>query len=280
VQHSEYVVSASDGAPIAFQSWTPDSAPRAIVCLVHGLGEHVGRYGYVAEILGAAGYAMLGFDQRGHGKTAGPRGVTPVFHQLMDDVGLLLREAAKRYPRLPQFLYGHSLGGNWVINYALQCKPQVAGVVSTSPALRTAFKPPAAKLFAGKVLYRIAPNMVMPNGLELAAISRDVATVEAYASDPLVHTKMSARLGLDALQQGEWALANAVQWPSLPLLLVHGECDRITSAPATREFAEKAQGDITLKLWPDCYHETHNDPEKVEVLAYIVDWLDRHLPAS
>jgi acylglycerol lipase len=275
----EFSRTTPDGQELYYQGWAPEGKPKGVLCLVHGLGEHVGRYGSVAAGLNRAGYALLGFDQRGHGKTPGARGVTPPFHRLMDDIGLLLDEGAKQFPGTPVFLYGHSMGGSWVLNYALRCKPRIAGVISTSPGLRTAFKPPPSKVFIGKVLYRLAPNFVLPNGLELEGISRDEIILNAYKGDPLVHDKMSARLGLDILQQGEWALAHASEFPPIPLLLVHGSCDRITSAPATEEFACKAeaassQPNVTLKLWPECYHETHNDPEKDQVIEYMIAWLD------
>jgi acylglycerol lipase len=281
--HIEFTRKAPDGQELFYQGWTPHGEPKAVVCLVHGLGEHSGRYSHVARALNDAGYALLGFDERGHGKTPGQRGVTPPFERSLDDIELLLDEAAARFPGAaaagPRFLYGHSMGGNLVLNYALGRKPNIAGIVATSPFLRPGFKPPAAKLAAGKVLYRLAPNTVMPNGLELAALSREPAVVQAYTSDPLVHDKMSARLGLDLIQQGEWALAHAAEFPPIPLLLVHGACDRLTSAPATEEFAQKVmaagRAKCTLKVWPDCYHETHNEPEKAQVLQYMIDWLDR-----
>lgn len=278
--HIRYNKVASDGVTLDYHLWSPVAPPRAVVCLVHGLGEHAGRYDHVGRLLNESGYALMGFDQRGHGHTAGPRGVTPPFERTLDDITLLLDEAATRFAGKPRFLYGHSMGGNWVLNYALRCRPAVAGVIATSPGLRTAFKPPAIKVMLGKVLYRLAPDMVMPNGLNQDAISRDPEVVKAYAADPLVHDKMSARLGLDILQQGEWALAHAAEFPPIPLLLVHGAADSITSVPATREFADKATGDVTFKEWPECYHETHNEPEKAAVLAYMISWLDQHLLSS
>jgi alpha-beta hydrolase superfamily lysophospholipase len=279
----EFTRTAPDGQELYYQGWAPEAQPKAVVCLVHGLGEHTGRYAHVGAALNDAGYALFGFDGRGHGKTPGPRGVTPKFDRSLDDIGLLLEEAATRYPGKPRFLYGHSMGGDLVLNYALQRKPSIAGVVATSPFLRPGFKPPASKLVAGRVLYRLAPNTVMPNGLELAGLARDPAVIEAYKSDPLVHDRMSARLGLDLLRQGEWALAHASEFPPIPLLIVHGTGDRLTSAPASEEFADTviqaAQAgtcgcQCTLKLWPGYYHETHNEPEKEQVLCYMIDWLD------
>lgn len=271
--HIEFTKQSPDGIQFYFQGWQPETAPKAVVCLVHGLGEHTGRYAHVAAALNDAGYAVLGFDLRGHGKSDGPRGHTPTYDTLMDDIGRLLDEAAARYPGLSRFLYGHSLGGNLVLDYALRCRPPLAGVVATSPILRTAFAPPPTKVAFGKLLYRVYPAFIMPNGLERAALSRDSEVVRSYGSDPLVHDRMSARLGIEMLQSGERILAHAAEFP-LPLLLVHGTADRITSAQASQEFAAKVHGDCTLKLWEGLYHETHNEPEKAEVLAFMVDWLN------
>jgi alpha-beta hydrolase superfamily lysophospholipase len=281
MSHIEFTRKTSDGQELFYQGWLPTAEPKAVVCLVHGLGEHAGRYAHVAQALNQDGFAVLGFDERGHGKTPGTRGVSPQFDRSLDDIRLLLEEAATRFSSaagaVPRFLYGHSMGGNLVLNYALRRKPDIAGVIATSPFLRAGFKPPAAKLLAGKVLYRLAPNTVMPSGLELAALARDPAVLDAYTKDPLVHDRMSARLALDLVQQGEWALAHAGEFPPIPLLLVHGGCDRLTSAPATQEFAGKVKAaghpNCTLKIWPDCYHETHNEPEKTQVIQYMIDWL-------
>jgi alpha-beta hydrolase superfamily lysophospholipase len=286
MQHIEFTQQAPDGVQFYFQGWQPESQPKAIVCLVHGVGEHTGRYAHVAEALNEAGFAMLGFDLRGHGKSGGPRGHSPSFDTLMDDIGRLLAEAAARYPDQPRFLYGHSLGGNLVLNYTLrrmatlseaERSRRVTGVVATSPALRMTTAPPSWKLTLGKAMYKLRPATQMTNGLDLDGLARDPAVIRAYTGDPLVHNKVSACLALDTLQAGEWALAHAAEFP-LPLLLVHGTADRLTSAKATEEFAAKIPDDCTLKLWQGFYHETHNEPEKAEVLAFMIDWLQKHMP--
>jgi alpha-beta hydrolase superfamily lysophospholipase len=245
---------------------------------VHGLGEHTGRYAHVAAALNEAGYAVLGCDLRGHGKSEGLRGHTPSYDALMDDIGRLLDEAAQRYPGKSRFIYGHSLGGNLVLNYTLRRKPPLAGVVSTSPAIRVANPLPVTQLTLAKVMNKLQPTMQMPNGLALDNLARDPEVIRAYKSDPLVHNKISVRLAVEMLQAGEWALAHAAEFP-LPLLLVHGTADELTSAAATQEFAGKVRGDCTLKLWDGFYHETHNEPEKAEVLRFMVAWIGSHVPA-
>ena len=274
--HYEFTRQADAQQQIYFQGWTPAVPLRAVVCLTHGLGEHSGRYAHVAAALNDAGYALLGFDLAGHGKTSGLRGHTPPYDRVLDGIGRLLDEAAERYPDTPRFLYGHSLGGSLVLNYALRRRPAVAGIIATSPGLRTATPPPVWKVTMAQVMYRLWPALCMANGLELAGLARDPAVIAAYRADPLVHDRISARLGWNLLQSAAWALAHAAEFPPVPLLLVHGSADRITSADATREFASKVHGDCTLKIWDGFYHETHNEPEKAEVLGFMVDWLQRH----
>ena len=275
MRHSEFTLSAPDGVQFYFQGWQPDTPPKAVVCLVHGLGEHSGRYAHVAAALNDAGYALFGCDLRGHGKSGGPRGHTPTYETLMDDIDRLLDEATQRYPGQSQFLYGHSLGGNLVLNYALRRKPQMAGVIATSPAIRTATPLPSSQIALAKIMNKIRPGMQMANGLALDGLARDPKVIHAYTGDPLVHNKISVRLATGMLEAGEWALAHAAEFP-VPLLLVHGTADKLTSAPASQEFAAKVPGDCTLKLWEGFYHETHNEPEKAEVLAFMIDWLQKH----
>jgi acylglycerol lipase len=278
MNHIEFTRQSPDKLQFYFQGWEPEASVRAVVCLVHGLGEHTGRYAHVAAALNDAGYAVLGCDLRGHGKSEGLRGHTPSYDTLMDDINRLLDEAAQRYPGKSQFIYGHSLGGNLVLNYTLRRKPPLAGVVATSPAIRVTHPLPATQLALAKVMNKIQPTMQMPNGLSLDNLARDPEVIRAYKSDPLVHNKISVRLAVEMLQAGEWALAHAAEFP-LPLLLVHGTADELTSSAATQEFAGKVRGDCTLKLWDGFYHETHNEPEKAEVLAFMVAWIGSHVPA-
>ncbi len=275
MRHVDLELRSPDGLRFYGQCWAPEAEPRAAVCLVHGLGEHTGRYAHVAQALAAEGFGLIGFDLRGHGKTPGTRGHAPSYDALMDDITQLLDEAAKRYPGRPQFLYGHSLGGNLVLNYGLRRKPQVKGVVATSPALRLPKAPPALQLALGKVMYGLVPSFTMANGLDRTGLSRDPEVVRRYNADPLVHDRISARLALDMLAAGEWAIEHAGEW-TLPLLLVHGTADRITWHEGTRAFADQVKGDCTLKLWEGFYHETHNEPEKAQVLGLMIDWLQAH----
>ena len=265
----------SDGLQMYSKGWVPKGKPKAAICLVHGHGEHIGRYEHVAAALTEKGYAMLGFDLRGHGKSAGPRGHTPSYDALMDDITAFFDQIEARYPGLPRFSYGHSLGGNLVLNYALRRKPALRGVIATGPWLKLAFEPPASKVSLGKMMNKILPGFTQSSGLETAALSHDPAVVKAYENDPLVHEKITARLFVSTYDSGLWALEHAAEFP-LPLLLMHGTADRLTSAEASRQFGEVGRKQVTLKLWDGWYHEIHNEPEKAQVFKVMTDWLDAH----
>ncbi len=268
----------NDGLQLFAQAWLPESTPRAVVCLVHGLGEHSGRYRHVAAALTEAGYVLLGFDLRGHGRSEGPRGHTPAFKAFMDDIDQLLQEAAQRFPHLPLFLYGHSLGGILVLNYALRRQPELAGVIATGSGLRTALEHQTAKLALVQVLGRILPTVTLPSGLNPQDLSRDPDVVRAYVNDPLVHDRLSLGAARGLLKAIRWAFEHATEFP-VPLLLMHGRADRLGSAKGSQEFADLVQGDCTLKLWDGLYHEIHNELEQQQVFETMIAWLEAHLPA-
>ncbi|MGD0752180.1 MAG: lysophospholipase [Anaerolineales bacterium] len=272
---SEWKWKSLDGLEMYARAWAPLGHPKAAIMLVHGHGEHVARYDHVAAALAEKGYAMLGFDLRGYGKSGGPRGHTPSYGALMDDIASFSQQTELRYAGLPRFLYGHSLGGNLVLNYALRRKPDLLGVIATGPWLRLAFDPPASQVTLGRLMNGIAPGFTQHSKLNTQGLSHDQAVVAAYENDPLVHDKISARLFVAIYESGLWALEHAAEFP-LPLLLMHGAADPITSAKASQEFAQKAGNKVTLKVWDGLYHEIHNELDKAEVFKVMLDWLGKH----
>ena len=275
---------AADGVSLYGQGWQPQGEPLAVVCLVHGQGEHSGRYAGLAAALVQAGYAALALDLRGHGRSQGRRGHTPSYDAWLDDVARLLQEAARRFPGRPRFLYGHSMGGNLVLGYALRRRtgttpPGLAGVIASSPWLRLAFEPPRWKITLAEVMDRLWPAYAQASTLDPHSLSRDPEIVRALQDDPLAHDRVSARLYLSAYRAGRWALAHAAEFP-VPVLLMHGSADRVSDAAATRLFAERVPGDCTFKLWEGFYHELHNEPERQDVFRFVAGWLQAHLPAA
>jgi len=276
MKHTEFKFKTFDGLQLFGQSWQPEDRPRAVVCLVHGIGEHSGRYVHVADSLIQAGYALISFDLRGHGKSLGPRGHIPSYEAIMQDISSLLEVSNKKFPQSPFFLYGHSLGGNLVLNYVLRRQLHLKGVIATAPWLRLAFEPPAFKIALGEITNYIWPSFSQKSGLDTKALSRNLKVVHAYKNDPLVHDRISARMFISFYQAGHWALEHASELP-IPLLLMHGGADRLISIEASREFAGKITKNCTLKIWNGLYHEIHNEPEKEEVFKFLIDWLDKKI---
>lgn len=270
----EFTIQSKDGLKLFALDWSPES-PKAVVCLVHGLGEHSGRYDHVADRLNQAGYSVLASDLRGHGRSEGQRGHTPSFEYFMDDIDVLLAEASQRNPGLSCFLYGHSLGGILVINYALRRRPPLAGVVASSPGLRTALEQQKGKVALVRLLGSLLPKQTLASGLDVKGICRDPQVVDQYIRDPLVHDRVSLGMAKVLLDSISWAYEHAAEFP-IPLLLMHGTADQVAFASGSREFAGLVRGECTLKLWDGLTHETHNEPEKEEVLSFMIEWLESH----
>ncbi len=265
-----------DGWLLYAQGWQPEGEVRSVVCLVHGLGEHSGRYGHVAATLNRAGHALLALDLRGHGRSTGRRGHVPSLGAVLEDIDLLLEEAAGRFPGRPRFLYGHSMGALLVLDYALRRRPALSGVIATAAALRSPLEGQRVKVALARLLSRVFPALTFPSGLDPATISRDLAVVQAYRNDPLVHDRISFRLADELLRTSRWVMEHAAEFP-LPLLLIHGGADRLTLPEGSREFAARAGKGCTLKVWEGLYHEVHNEPEQGEVLADILSWMEERL---
>jgi alpha-beta hydrolase superfamily lysophospholipase len=272
---SEISWQAPDGTAICAREWKPAASARSVVVLIHGLGEHSGRYAHVAEAFNQAGYSVLAPDLRGHGGSGGKRGHFPSYDVVADDIQRTFAEASARYPGLPQFLYGHSLGGALVLYYTLKRQPAIRGVIATSPGLAVGTPVPAAKLAAAKVLNRLTPTLTMGNGLDLGNLSHDPAVQAAYIADPNNHPHISARLGMELIQNGAWIRSFCGTFP-LPLLLLQGTADHLVSPSHTRAFASGLAGDVTYKEWDGWYHELHNEVGKEQVIQTMVDWLVAH----
>jgi alpha-beta hydrolase superfamily lysophospholipase len=220
--------------------------------------------------------AVIAFDLPGHGKSEGKRGHSS-FKDIDQEIDHLLAEGNQRFPGKPCFLYGHSLGGELVLHYLLTCKPILKGALVTSPGIAPGTPLPGVKMVLVKWLNSLAPSMTMQNGLDLNNLSHDTRVIDAYKHDPLVHGMISARLGYDLIQQGAWILEHASE-VYLPMLLVQGTADHLVSVEATRTFASRAPASqVTFKQWEGLYHETHNELEKQQVIAYNLDWILKHL---
>ncbi len=272
----EHQLTTSDQLKLYAQSWETEKKPIAIVVIVHGLGEHSSRYDHVAKIFTANGFNVFAFDQRGHGKSGGKKGHTPSTEILMDDIHLAILQARVLFGEaLPLFLYGHSLGALEVLYFGATCESDLKGIIATSPPLDIS-STPKSKVTMAKLMNPLFPALTMANALELAALSQDESVVEAYKADPLVHDKISVRLGYFVMTGRDNIFAAAPNW-QYPMLLMHGTADRICGIKGTDELFEVLKGDITYKRWEGLYHETHNEPAKEEVIQTMVDWMKSRL---
>ena len=264
-----------DGTKFYAQGWSPNQA-KAVICLVHGFAEYSGRYAHVAERLCKEGYAVLAFDQYGHGKTEGPRGYSPSLDASMDSIKHILDEADTRFPAIPKFLYGHSMGGNMVANYVLRRKPQIAGVVLTAPWFKLGFDPPAFKLLLARLMKNIYPKWPEKADLDTSVISRDKEEVRKYATDSLIHNTARAGTFFDTYNAGKWAIEHAADL-QLPMIILHGTGDKLISHAGSEEFAKKAPSNlVTFVSYPGFYHELHNEPaaDREQVFSTIIGWLN------
>lgn len=262
-----------DGVKLYTYSWEV-SSPKAIFCIVPGFGEHGGRYDHVANHLTDHGYSTICLDCRGHGKSGGLRGHAGSLGILIDDIEELLKYVRSEHNESMIFLFGHSMGGNLVLNYTLR-KPigELSGFVASSPWLKLAFQPPAWKLKLGNFISGIIPKLRQPSNLDVSALSKDRAVCRAYTEDPLVNSKISAGLFHSISLGAEHVRQNASKILT-DGLIYHGTADRIIDYETTRETVESTGENVSWISYDGVFHEPHNDLEKETVLNNLVDWLD------
>ena len=259
------------------QYWEPkQQTTNAVVILVHGMGEHSGRYSdFVVPEFIDKGFAVISFDHFGHGHTEGKRGHCPSYQALLDSVKQVFLKAKEVFGDKPTFLYGHSMGGNVVLNYIMRRHPDIKGGIITSPYLRLAFQPPKWKMTLGKLMLKIYPSITLPSELDTKAISRIDSEVKKYEDDKLVHDKVSPKFTFPMLDAGQYAIEMS-HTLNVPLLVMHGTGDQLVDHNATIEFAKSAPN-TTLKLYEGGYHELHNDLEREDVIKTIIDWMESKL---
>lgn len=265
---------AGDGTRLALHRW-PGDGPRGSVLLVHGLGEHGGRYAHVAAWFAARGLRCVGYDHRGHGKSEGTRGVIPTAGALREDLGTVVD--AVRPSSGTFLLLGHSMGGAVVADFVARRVRAADLVILSSPALKAPLSVfQRLQLAIGR---RFAPDLAQGNGLDATGIAHDPATVQAYLNDPLVHDRISARLAQDILDAGEAALAAAPKWDTATLLLYAG-ADRLVDPRGSDAFAASAPREVVESQRFDAlFHEILNEGElAAPVFARIERWLDARLP--
>jgi alpha-beta hydrolase superfamily lysophospholipase len=263
-----------EAGQLAVFDWAmPASQPLGTLILVHGLGEHAGRYGELAAHLHQWGFAVRAYDQQGHGQSEGPRGDLLRPGSLQADLCCVIDDTRQR-PALmdmPLILLGHSMGGLVVARTLAEGLRTVDAAVLSSPALG-AFPNFLQKMLLA-TLPRVVPHLCVDNGLQADCVSRDPDVVKAYKADPLVHRRISAGLAAWILENGEKTLHDASTW-AVPTWLMYAGQDKLVNAQATADFARAApQAVVQAQCFEAMYHEIFNDPDRAQVFAALKAWL-------
>lgn len=278
MQHLETNYTSPDGVTLYLQAWLPEIS-RASLLLVHGLGEHSGRYDGLVQRLTGIGIAVFTFDGRGHGKSSLPKPTAYVdsYEKYLEDIHALVEKVNSYYPGKPFFLFGHSMGGGLVAAYILKYQPKVAGAILSAPAVKEAAGTSKILIALSGVLNALVPKLNAVK-LDIEGVSRIEMEVDKYKNDPLVYTKsIPVRTGYELYQMMQFIQRNASLF-DVPVLLMHGTADRLTNPKGSELLFEKAKTDAkTLQLFPGAYHELLNDTDREEVLEKTLNWLKMQL---
>ncbi len=258
---------------LSYQTWHLDREVKAVLAIFHGHGEHIGRYGNVVNALVPRGFAVYGLDHRGHGRSRGRRGHINSWKEYREDVRLFLQLIEHEEPGRPVFLMGHSMGALVVLEYLIHYSGGLRGaVISGAPIVPVGIAKPYL-VYLSRVLSKIWPSFPLRLALDTSALSRDAAVVRAYSMDPLVHGRFTARWGTEALDAVERVRANSAAVKA-PILFIHGGADRLNSPEGIeRLFEMMTVADKSLRIYPDMYHELHNDIGSEEVVMDVAEWL-------
>jgi alpha-beta hydrolase superfamily lysophospholipase len=279
------IIQTHDGLALHVRRWSPAAAARGQVLIVHGLGEHSGRYAHVAAALHAHGWEVTAYDQRGHGHSAGAQGDIAGPDSLMADLARVI-DALREQPAGPLVLLGHSLGGLVAARFVAEgLMPQpapwareVEALVLSSPALDPGMSGVQKALLT--VVPKLLPHLRVHNGLKPEWISSDLAVVKAYVDDPLVHDRISGLLGQFIAEAGPLVQSVAGSW-RVPTLLMWAGADRCVRPEGSTRFAQASSREVvTVREWPGFAHEIFNEPQKEQVLGELDAWLDRRFPAG
>jgi alpha-beta hydrolase superfamily lysophospholipase len=277
MQHQEGHFQGSDGLKLFYQCWRPASPARAVVLVVHGFGEHSGRYANLVEHLVPRGFAVYAYDQRGHGRSPGQRGHISSWGEYRLDLERFQQFVRPQASASPMFLYGHSMGSLIVLDYLVGQPSGLRGAIVSGALLEPGETAKPLLVAIARLLSRYLPNFSLKLGLDTKALSRDRAVVQAYTADPLVHGKASARWGTEVLHTIQSVKAQASRIRT-PLLILHGEADTINRVDGARWlFQEVAFTDKELRVYTGGFHEPHNDLDKAQVLQDVEEWLERHI---
>ena len=261
---------------------------KGVLAIVHGLGEHSGRYCQIVKGLTSAGYAVFGFDNQGHGKSEGQRGHINRWQDYRDNTQAFLSLIRQQEPTAPLFLMGHSLGGLIVLDYVLRNADSerfralnVRGLIVSAPPFEpTTGTASRRRIVLARLLSGLLPRLSLSMDLSQGGLSRDPSVTDSASEDPLTHSSVTLRWGSETLSTLDW-VKNNIDQLSLPLLLTHGEADPIISPSGSEAIFEQVNcPDKTLKIYPGSYHEPHNDLDADTVVSDLLRWIEVEIAAA
>jgi alpha-beta hydrolase superfamily lysophospholipase len=277
MKHLDGQFKGSGDLNLYYQCWLPADEPKAMLLVVHGLAEHSGRYSNLVNYFVPRGYAVYGFDQRGHGKSDGVKGYVDRFSYFVDDLDIFLRLVHSRHHDVKTFLVGHSIGGTIATAYAILHQDEFDGLILTGATLSTPTDVAAGTIFAARILSLILPKVGL-YVIDAEGISQDKSVVNAYVDDPLVYRgKIRARLGVELIK-AMGTVNRQISEIHLPILVMHGAADRLSDPKGSEMLYQKASSaDKMLKVYEGYYHEIFNEPGREQVLADVESWLKTHI---
>lgn len=278
LEHNTGILIGKDGIEIFYQNWLVKK-PKCILIILHGLGEHSGRYEHIVKSLAINTVSYYTLDHRGHGKSAGKRGHINNIDEYISDLKLLIRYIENQHGSIPRIIMGHSMGGVIATKYVLTYPNEINALILSSPAFVPVLKIPKWKEIIGKTFSKYMPGLTIPSGIQVEDLMQDATMMQKALADPLFHQKVSTRLYTELYSTADFCLNNAHRL-SLPLLLFHGTSDKIVDYQATVSVYESATSKIKeIKLFEGLYHETMNEApaERKKVFGLIEKWIRKQL---
>lgn len=258
--------------------WSPHEQLRGQVMVIHGLGEHGGRYIRLAPYLAKSGFRVAAWDLPGHGRSPGKRGAIKSYQALLEEIHFSLSWLSAKAPQLPTVLFGHSMGGNLAVNYALRGKDDRLwrmpdAIIASSPMFISPKEPKGLMNIVARTAAKTLPHLAISAGTETRQLTDDPAEQQLLDNDPFFHRRLTLRMGAALIDSGRWAIENANRL-ELPMLLTHGLKDRITLPEGSQQFAERAGPLCRLHLLEDHLHESFRDQRRHQVIELYVDFLE------
>ncbi len=280
MQHLSSSFTTADGLKLHSEAWLPESESKAVIIIAHGVAEHIGRYAHVAAYWVEHGYAVYGYDHRGHGQSDGKRGYFDSFSHPINDFARYVDLVKTTQVDKPLFLYGHSMGTLIVLAYALRAdRPELHGIITTGAPLAIDDNLPNFVISAVRTINQVVPDAPLVS-IDVTGMSRDPAVLATWTTDPYVNlTLLRVRTTVGMLGTVRHIRAHLPDI-GVPILIMHGEGDRIVDPSGSMQLYDGVSSDDkTIKLYAELYHELVNEPERQMILNDMLNWLDEHTPA-